>query len=44
MKQYLIDAEIKIQEKTKSTKQAENYSKNENNNTNIFKRKDIVFR
>ena len=44
MKQYLIDAEIKIQEKTKSTKQAENYSKNENNNINISKRKDIVFR
>ena len=41
---YLIDAEIKIQEKTKSAKQVENYSKNENNNTNISKRKDIVFR
>ena len=44
MKQYLIDAEIKIQEKTKSTKQVEHYSKNENNNINISKRKDIVFR
>ena len=40
----MITAEIKIQEKTKSTKQVENYSKNENNNTNISKRKDIVFR
>ena len=44
MKQYLIDAEIKIQEKTKSTKQIEHYSKNENNNTHTSKRKDIVFR